>query len=174
MKNLLLIFSLLLTFSAFGQTDRTEVALVDEATFDINIRVQYNDGKSYDISFSRENNIDEIWVNNDCQKGSPNNGTLMADNYEYEQLLEYLQNIDIFTYQPSQNTQNLEANMRVQFSIIRNRTFSMNAFEIQHNPDIQGDEYQILEMISNVLRDNSLDSCSSEFAEKFERYVKGE
>jgi hypothetical protein len=174
MKNIFLICSFLITITAFSQIDRTEMALIDEAAFDITIMVQYDNNDPYTIVLRREAQVDEIDFINQCQRNNLNTKNLLADKYEYEQLLEYLDNIDIFSYQPNTNTQDEGAKLRIQFSIIRNRTFSMNAFVIEHNPDIQGEEYQILEMISNILRDNSTDNCISDLAEKFETYVKGE
>ena len=59
------------------------------------------------------------------------------------------------------------------FSVSKQSNLSVNAFEIQHDPEIQGDEYQILELMSKALKDNAIDSCVAEFAEKFEKYVTG-
>lgn len=174
MKNILLIFSLLITFNTYGQIDRTELPLIDEENFDINFRFYYdNDSNAYVVNFIRENNVDKIRINNDCRKNNLNYTYMLVDKYNYEQFLEYLQNIDIFTYQPNRNMQDEDAKLRVLFSVTKKSSLSVNAFEMQHNPNIQGDEYQILELMSKVLKDNANDACTTRFAEKFENYVKG-
>lgn len=176
MKNILLIFSLLITtIAAFGQINRTELPLNEEENFDINFRFYYdNDSAAHVVNFIREKGVDKIFINNDCRKNNMNHSQLLVDKYSYEQFLKYLQNIDVFTYQPNRNMQDKEAKLRVSFTIMKRSSLSVNAFEMLHNPSIKGDEYQILELMSEVLIDNAIDSCSSAFAERFETYVKGE
>ena len=132
-----------------------------------------NDSLGYSVNFVRENKVDKIRINGDCRRNGSNLSYLMVDNYHFNQLLEYLQNTGVFTYQPSRNMQDKDSKLRVLFSVSKQSNLSVNAFEIQHDPEIQGDEYQILELMSKALKDNAIDSCVAEFAEKFEKYVTG-
>ncbi len=174
MKFSFVIISLLGFVAAFAQPNREELALRDEKQFDLAFIFQYQDNEAFTVSFSRENNIDEILIiNTDCQTNGIQYKRPIADRYVYEQMLDYLQDINITNFQPTQNGQDAAAKLQVQGSIHIQRTWTVNAFVFRHNPDNIGDESQILDYVVDVLKDNASDDCSKKLAELLEKYIKG-
>lgn len=175
MKYSILIISLLsIVTTAFAQPNREELALRDEEQFDLSFMFQYENQEAFTITFSREDNLDNIKINSsECQVNGSNYEQPIADRYVYEQMLEYFQNINITSFQPTQNNQNIDSKLQVQGSISIPRTWTLNAFLFRHHPDNIGDETQILEYIVDILKDNSSDECSNTISEQLEKYVTG-
>lgn len=176
MKHFILIFCLFLSGLAYAQPNRDELALKDETAFDLSFMFQYEKEAGVAITLSRKNSIDYLSIsgNNTCRRNNVTYQTPIADLYVYEQFLEYLQNINIANYQPSQTNINANAKLKVQASISIPNTWTMNAFVFQYHPDNVGDEKQMLEFIVNILKDNATDDCSSDLAKKLAVYVDGE
>jgi hypothetical protein len=173
MKYLFLTISLFAFTTAFAQPNREALALRDEIQFDLSFIFQHQNKESFSISFNRENNVDYILVNHeDCQQRQLQYKRPIADNYAYNQMLDYLQDIDITSFQPIQNTQNIEATFQVQAMINIQRTWTVNAFVFPYNPNNLGDEKQILIFIAEVLSDNDNDDCSKALSEKLNAYLE--
>jgi hypothetical protein len=176
MKHFILIFTLFLSAWAYTQPNRDELALKDETTFDLSFMFQYEKETGVGITLSRKNSIDYLAIsgNNTCRRNNVAYQTPIADLYVYEQFLDYLQNINIANYQPSQSNINTNAKLKVQASISIPNTWTMNAFVFQYHPDNVGDEKQMLAFIVNILKDNATDDCSRDLAETLSVYVNGE
>ncbi|MFK7946199.1 MAG: hypothetical protein AB8G11_01325 [Saprospiraceae bacterium] len=165
----------LLGFTAvFAQPNREALALQDEEQFDLSFFFQYQDEAVFTVTFAREDNLDNIRItHSECQRNELIYDRQIADRYVYDQLLDFLQNINITSFQPTQNEQDLNAKLRVQGSINIQRTWTVNAFVFLYNPNNIGDENQILKYIVDVLKDNSNDNCSKKMTEQLEKYVEG-
>lgn len=159
---------------AFAQPNREELALRDEEQFDLSFNFQYQNQEAFTVIFSREDNLDNIeLINTACKTNGINYERPIADRYVYEQMLDFLQDINITSFQPTQNREDANAKLQVQGSINIQRTWTMNAFVFRHNPNNIGDENQILEYVVDVLIDNASDDCSRKLAEQLDSYVKG-
>lgn len=176
MKHFILIVTLLLSSLAYAQPNREELPLKDETAFDLSFMFQYEAEAGVAITLSRKNNIDYLSISGEkaCRRNNVTYQTPIADLYVYEQFLDYLQNMNIANYQPSQSNINANAKLKVQASISIPNTWTMNAFVFQYHPDNVGDEKQMLEYIVNILKDNATDDCSSDLAETLSVYVNGE
>lgn len=174
MKYAFVIIGLLGVMTAFAQPNREELALRDEAQFDLSFIFKYQDEEAFTVTFSRENNTDNLLIfNTDCKTNGIQYERPIADRYVYEQMLDYLQDINITNFKPTQNGQDAEAKLQVQGSINIQRTWTVNAFVFRYNPNNMGDESQILEYVADVLKDNASDDCSRELAALLEKYVEG-
>jgi hypothetical protein len=175
MKHFILIFCLLLSGLAYAQPNRDELALKDETAFDLSFMFQYETQAGVAITFSRKNSIDYLMISgeNACRRNNVTYETPIADLYVYEQFLDYLQNMNIANYQPTQSNI-ANAKLKVQASISIPTSWTMNAFVFQYHPDNVGDEKQMLAFIVNVLKDNATDDCSRDLAETLSVYVDGE
>ena len=173
MKYLFSAIYLLTAAVSFAQPNRAAVALQDEAQFDLSFIFQHQDKTSFSISFIREENVDYMSINyKDCQPMRPQYKQPITDNYTYIQMLDYFQNIDITSFQPSQQTQSTTSTFQVQGMINIQRTWTVNAFVFPYNPYDSGEENQMLEYIALVLSDNANDDCSKKVAEKLSSFLE--
>ena len=145
MKHFILIFCVLLSGLAYAQPNRDELALKDETTFDLSFMFQYETEASvtitlFTITLSRKNKIDYLSISGNNTCNNLDYETPIADLYVYEQFLDYLQNMNIANYQPSQSNINANAKLKVQASISIPNTWTMNAFVFQYHPENVGDE----------------------------------
>jgi hypothetical protein len=176
MKYFILITALLLSSLAYAQPNREELALVDETAFDLSFTFRYEGETGVTIAFERKDKVDYLSISGEksCRRNNVTYEMPIADRYVYDQLLEYLQNINIASYQPSASSLDAAAKLSVQAFISISRTWVMNAFVFQYHPNNVGDEKQILEFVVDVLKDNATDDCSRDLAETLSGYVNGE
>lgn len=174
MRFSILIICLLGFITAFAQPNREELALQDEEQFDLSFIFQYEDEAVFIVTFSREDKFDNFKIqNSECKTNGINYERPIVDRYVYEQLLTFLQDINITSFQPITNDQDEDAKLRVQGSISIPRTWTLNAFVFRHNPDNIGNESQILEYMVDILKDNTSDDCSKELTEQLSTYING-
>lgn len=174
MKFSVVVVCLLGFVTAFAQPNREELALPDEAQFDLSFIFQYEDEAAFTVVFSREDNLDNIQlINSECTTNGIRYERPIVDRYVYDELLNFLQGINITGFRPTSNEQDTNAKLRVQGTINIQRTWTLNAFVFLHNPNNIGDENQMLEYVVDVLKDNASDDCSTKLAEQLEKYVDG-
>lgn len=174
MRFSILIICLLSITSVFAQPNREELALSDEEAFDLSFIFQYADTTPFTVVFSREDNLDNIQIYSaECKTNGFNTNQPIVDRYVYEQMLDYLQDINITRFQPTTNRQDAAAKLQVRGSINIQRTWTVNAFVFLYNPDNVGDENQILEYIVDILKDNISDDCNTKIVERLSIYVNG-
>lgn len=158
----------------FAQGNRNETLLVDEKKFNIIFMFQYQDEVPFSITFYREDNTDFLLISGDSCSRNNSNTQQLVDLYAYEQMLAFFDNIKIKVFQPNENAADSGAKLRVQGSLLVSASREMNAFVFLYNPNNMGEENEMLQLISQVITDNALDACSSDFAEQFSDYVNGE
>ena len=158
---------------SFAQPNRAALALRDEVQFDLSFIFQHQNKESFSISFIREESVDYLSINyKDCQPMRPQYKQPITDNYAFNQMLDYFQDIDITSFQPSQQTQSTASIFQVQGMINIQRTWTVNAFVFSYRPYNLGEENQILAYIRQVLDDNANDDCSKKVAEKLSTYLE--
>ena len=98
----------------------------------------------------------------------------IASRYSYDQLRQYLVDIDIRTFKPQSNTHDASSDLQIKIFYAQKNQKRNNSFYWNYNPDNMGDENQILTYLLEVLNDNVSISCARDYVEKLETYIEGE
>ena len=96
----------------------------------------------------------------------------IASRYSYNQLRQYLVDIDIRTFKPQSNAHDTSANLQIKFMYLSSNQNDYNIFHWNYNPDNIGDENQILTYLFEVLDENVSIPCARDVVEKLEGYIE--
>lgn len=173
MKVFTTLICLLGFLTAFAQTNDDELPLKSEEQFDLNFTFQHQNQSAFTVSFSRQNQTDIIKIkHSDCQTDGTDYQQTISNKAAYDQMLEYLHDINITIFQPVSNDQDPDAQLQVKGMINIERTWTMNAFVFQYNPANDVAENKILEFIVKVLEENKTDGCSTTVTTQLSTYIK--
>lgn len=96
----------------------------------------------------------------------------IASRYSYDQLCQYLVDIDIRTFKPQNNAHDVSADLQIKFMYLSSNQKNYNVFHWNYNPDNVGDENQILTYLFEVLDENVSIPCARDTVEKLESYIE--
>ena len=97
----------------------------------------------------------------------------IASRYSYDQLRQYLVDIDIRTFQPQSNGHDASSDLQIRVTFMSSgSTRTSNVFNWNYNSDNIGDETQILTYLFEVLNDNVSISCAEDAVELLETYIE--
>jgi hypothetical protein len=164
-----------LAFLFCSQLNYAQALEGEENGFTIKLALKYKDANAVDITISDSGEGAKLlFRGTDCEaRGNLN--IPITDEYIYQQLRDYLGNIDIETYQPQKNNHDNSADLQIKFIYFShgvNR--KTNTFHLNYNPNNIGDENMILEYLLEVMDVSVIKSCDRDFYEKVKSYIEGE
>lgn len=170
MKFYLTILCLLGFINVFAQPNE-ETTLRYEEQFELSFTFQPQGQEAFTVIFSRETNTDNIKIGSSSCQNDINHKRPIANKVAYEQMLDYLHDINITVFQPVSNGDDANAKLEVKGVVNVERTWTMNAFVFQYNPDNEVAENKILDFIIKILNENASDECCKKLAEELNKYA---
>lgn len=155
----------------FTQTAFSQGNDPNKEIFSMGFIFKYKTEKSYAINLSKTDVGGEITYSNQSCGAFRSNETIV-DLYYMNQMESYLKEIDITTFQPSNNDHDLKANLRIQCFYFDSETDQRNNFSFTFNPDNQGEEKKILEYLVDVLDGNTSRSCNRDILNKLKEQLE--
>ncbi len=166
-------FGVFLLVFCFAQTAFSQRNSQEKEDFSMNFVFKYKSEKSYMIHLIKSDEGGKITYSNlSCDALQSNE--VIADAYYLNQLDNYLKEIDILTFKPSNNNHDLNANLYVRCFYSDNETRQSNDFTFTFNPDNIGEENKILEYLVDVLDANTSRSCNRDVLAKLKKQVEEE
>jgi hypothetical protein len=158
------------SFSNYAQSLEGE-----EEGFTMKFVFKYKGTNAVDVTISESGEGAKLLFRGTECEARGNLNIPIVDEYTYEQLLDYLDNIDVKTYQPQNNSHDSNAELQIQFIYFSHAASrKANSFYWNYNPNNIGDENMILEYLLEVMDVNTSKLCDRDFYEKVKSYIEPE
>ena len=147
----------------------------EEEGFTMKFVFKYKDKDAVDITITDTGSDARLlFIGTTCDRGG-NQHSPISQGYTYQQLRDYLSDIDVETYKPQNNDHDTDANLQIKFVYFSHgNSRRSNSFHWNYNPDNIGDENMILEYLFEVVEMSISRSCDRDFFEKVKTYLEKE